>query len=258
MINFPKLRYCIFGLSAVLLYQTAFATTAWNYSNSAGPQQWAYLDPAYIQCATGIEQSPINISTATSKKKIVSSTVYYNKYTQPWLITIEHGSITAQIAKPSAKNYLQWKNKKYQLIQFHFHQPSETQLNGNSYPLEAHFVNQNADGSLAVVAVFFKVGNTNPTIQTILDNVTNNKEVDFSIEKLLPKTSTFYNFNGSLTTPPCSENVQWFVMEQPLELSRKQLDEFKHYMPISNARPVQPLHNRAVVEFSSQANLSNK
>src|SRR5262249_40503358 len=135
---------------------------------------------------------------------------------------------------------------------FHFHKPSEERINGKSYDMVAHLVHADADGKLAVVAVLLKAGDANPVIRTLWDNLPNVKEsevvkndVSINAADLLPKNTAYYTFPGSLTTPPCSEGVTWFVLRDPSPVAAQQVARFgKLYA--TNARPVQPLHGRTV------------
>ena len=142
--------------------------------------------------------------------------------------------------------------KLYQLTQFHFHKPSEERINGKRYPMVAHLVHKNAEGELAVVAVLLKEGARNPVVKTLWTDLPKEKEKERVMEQvkinaasLLPKNHKYYTFAGSLTTPPCSEGVTWFVLATPKAISKEQVARFgKIYR--ANARPVQPLNGRAV------------
>ena len=268
---YTKLSLVIGGL---LLSQMSFATP-WGYTGATGPDHWATLDPAYQTCANGVHQSPISIPVGdvpTSKTALAtidyhlntealkevhnSESVFPYQVNKQWLVDSNHNTVEVVIKKPSENNYLDWQNKHYHLVQFHFHAPSENQLDGQSFPLELHFVNQATDGSLAVIGVFFKVGAANPAIQKILNQVPESlkgeKEFEqqgmtFPAEKLLPADHHFYVFPGSLTTPGCNETVKWFVMKHPLELSSEQLAQFQAFIgKDGNSRPVQALKDREI------------
>lgn len=265
-----KLKYKYLLLVGVLVSPLLYAMD-WNYSGTTGPQHWAQLNPAYKLCATGLEQSPIDIPATALLAKTQSLQVHYDldrevleearssikmfPYQQKnlWLADANHETIEVMLAKPSGHNELIWQHKSYHLIQFHFHIPSENHMAGQVFPLEIHFVNQAKDGTLAVVAAFFKVGHANAALAKILAAVpTTTSEVnilpwhDLNVQALLPSNRSFYHFKGSLTTPPCSEGVQWFVMQQPVELSAQQLERFMQVLPIKNARPIQNTHERTI------------
>jgi carbonic anhydrase len=141
--------------------------------------------------------------------------------------------------------------KPYQLLQFHFHTPSEERINGKSYPLVAHMVHKNAEGKLAVVAVLFRQGKENAALKPVFDALPGAEGEKaalgngFDAAALLPKDRAYYAFTGSLTTPPCSEEVTWRVLKTPVEISASQLAAFRKLYPM-NARPVQPLNDRSV------------
>ena len=136
--------------------------------------------------------------------------------------------------------------RKYTLKQFHFHAPSEHEIDGKQFPLEVHFVNQAQDGRLAVIAAMFQVGKTNQTFQTILNQIDSEQAGNFLLSDLLPSDQDYYHYNGSLTTPPLSENVEWYVMKHPVTLSSEQLKAFRNYYDDNN-RKIQDTHQRAIL-----------
>jgi carbonic anhydrase len=139
----------------------------------------------------------------------------------------------------------------YKLVRFHFHAPNEEKINGKNYPLVAHLVHKSADGKLAVVAVLFNIGAENEALKNVFDNMpaktgeTKSLEGPIDIASLLPADRGYYTYMGSLTIPPCSEGVHWYVMKNPVTLSSQQLAAFKKLYAM-NARPVQPLNGRKV------------
>jgi carbonic anhydrase len=142
--------------------------------------------------------------------------------------------------------------KRYDLVQFHFHRPSEETIDGKAYPMEAHLVHKDAEGHLAVVAVLLKQGKESPFLRALWANLPAEKEkekvvgkVSINAASLLPKNHAYYTFPGSLTTPPCSEGVTWFVLTTPVDLSSSQVARFEKIYP-HNARPTQPLNGRVV------------
>lgn len=220
----------------------------WSYDGATGPRHWSALEPDFGTCSLGHNQSPIDIRH-TSKAKLPPLEFAY----QPSPLKILDNGHTIQV-NYDAGSSVTIDGKRYELLQFHFHKPSEERINGRSYPMVAHLVHKNAEGKLAVVAVLFRKGAENPLLQTLWDALPQEKgqqrEVagtTIDIGKLLPGEQGYYNFAGSLTTPPCSEEVNWFVLKNPVEMSAAQLQRFakiyKH-----NARPVQPLNGRTVME----------
>jgi carbonic anhydrase len=220
----------------------------WGYDGAHGPQHWSDLQTEYGSCKLGHQQSPIDIRK-TSKTALPA--LDFNYASAP-LHIIDNGHTVQVNYAPGSK--LTIDGHEYQLLQFHFHTPSEESIKGHRYPLVAHLVHRDADGKLAVVSVLFKRGKTNPLVQTVWDAIPQQKEtqqepegVSIDIAKLLPSAHGYYNFAGSLTTPPCSEGVNWFVLKTPVEISAAQLRRFTRLYP-HNARPLQPLLGRAVLE----------
>lgn len=223
----------------------------WSYTGETSPEHWADLDDAYSLCRSGKEQSPIDISSA---EQSTAGTLKFN-YIPTVLSVVNNGhTIQANIQQNAGSVTLD--SGEYNLIQFHFHTPSEETIDGKHYDMVAHLVHANDNKELAVVAVLFEVGAENPAIKAMFDALP--KEEGKTLEgingfdpaSLLPANKDFYSFMGSLTTPPCSEGVHWQVMKTPVTLSQAQLDEFKAIFP-HNARPIQPLNDRKVLEITN-------
>ena len=195
-----------------------------------------------------MEQSPIGISI-TEKTKLDS--INFNYYATP--LRIINNGHTIQVNYGSGSS-ISIGNKKYELIQFHFHSPSEHKLNGKIYDMEAHLVHKGEDGKLAVVAVFMEEGKGNDFIKTLWSNFPKEvgkehavTDMKINANQLLPKHTIYYTYSGSLTVPPCSEIVNWFVLKTPIEVSKTQVEKFTSIIKKS-ARPIQPLHGRVVKE----------
>ena len=143
--------------------------------------------------------------------------------------------------------------EKYELKQFHFHTPSEHTIEGQTSDLELHLVHQNEQGKLAVIGLFIEEGENNPPLATIWDNFSEQQGIEkvagemINASDFLPKETAYYHYQGSLTTPPCSENVSWNVMKKPLKASKQQIEQFMNLYPM-NARPIQE-HNERIVEL---------
>jgi carbonic anhydrase len=142
----------------------------------------------------------------------------------------------------------------YEFVQVHFHEPSEERVHGKPYSMVAHIVHKNARGELAVVAVLIRTGKANEFLKPIFDNIpakgaaeTDVAGKTVNIGKFLPEQRGYYTFEGSLTTPPCSENVRWFVLKTPVEASEAQVNVFKARYAHDN-RPTQPLNGRVIEE----------
>ena len=141
---------------------------------------------------------------------------------------------------------------RYELLQFHFHTPSEERINGRSFDMVVHLVHKSAQGRLAVVAVLLSAGREQAMLQTIWnampgtrDRTRERLDVSINARQLLPAESPYYSYMGSLTTPPCTEGVQWLVMKTPVEMSREQIAHFTALYPM-NARPLQALNDRLI------------
>jgi len=222
----------------------------WGYTGKIGPAYWGDLSPAYIMCKIGKNQSPIDID----ERKAVKACLQPLKvdYTADSKYVVNNGHTVKVVT--AGKSYIEVDGKKFYLLQFHFHAPSEHTVNGKHYPFEAHFVHADREGNLAVVAVLFKVGKENPTLERILQytptEVGEKRYLTVKVNPalLLPQEKDYYYYSGSLTTPPCSEGVRWFVMKTPMEMSKGQLQKFEEIFGVPNNRPVQPLNARKVLK----------
>ncbi len=213
----------------------------WSYEGEEGPAEWGELDTLYETCANGTSQSPIDLTGATAQD-LTNIAFYY----QPTTLRLENNGHTIQV-NYNAGSYIVVDGDHYELKQFHFHSPSENTVDGNSYPLEIHLVHKKAN-QLVVVALFMEEGAENAALTPVWDNMTEtigsqvvNMQIDANA--LLPDTQATYRFSGSLTTPPCTEGVRWFVMTTPLTLSSEQITAFQSIYH-NNNRPVQPLNGR--------------
>jgi carbonic anhydrase len=238
--------------------------TAWGYVGNEGPEFWGQLNPAFVQCAVGRWQAPIDIPVLTKLPKATGSlTTHYQQQTKNQGNTIDHllhAEHAVRLSFPAkAQEYVIWKHTRYKLNQFHFHSPSETLMNGQSYPLEIHFVNQTASGKAVVIAVFIQAGQANTQLQNLINYLPTDKSkhvaipaTKINIEELLPQNKSYVNFTGSLTTPPCEEGLQWMVMVNPITASPAQIHELRIAGDGNNARPVQALHHRPIVYIQEQ------
>ena len=145
-------------------------------------------------------------------------------------------------------------DKQYVLKQFHFHRPSEEKINGKTYEMVVHLVHADQDGNLAVVAILLEGGKDNPLIKELWNDLPKEKEkeerldtITINAANLLPADPSYYTFSGSLTTPPCSENVTWFVLKRPVSVSASEIEQFSRLYR-NDARPTQPLYDRDVLE----------
>lgn len=221
----------------------------WSYEGEGGPTQWGTIKQEFTVCKDGKAQSPIDINT-TKVKKGTSQPISFN-YSDTALRVLNNGhTIQANIDGGST---ITVGGVKYNLLQFHFHTPSEYAIDGKTTPLEVHLVHKTDDGKLGVVGVLIEEGPANPTIQAIWEAIgkETNKENKvagrmINAAELLPDNKKgYYNLPGSLTTPPCSEGVNWMVMKDTITASPQQISAFQKLFK-TNARPLQPLNDRVV------------
>ncbi|HKA41289.1 MAG TPA: carbonic anhydrase family protein [Burkholderiales bacterium] len=252
MLPTPVNLAIVSAVTLLTLSQASFAAEDhhphWSYAGSTGPAKWAKLEQDFGACALGKHQSPIDIHDNAAKKADLPAIEF--DYKPSPLKIIDNGH-TIQVNYASGSSITAG-GKKYELLQFHFHKPSEEKINGKPYAMVAHLVHRDSGGQLAVVAVLLKTGAENPFIKTLWANLPKEKEtesvvdtVKINVADLLPKDTAYYTFTGSLTTPPCSENVTWFVLKHPETISTDEVARFAKVYPM-NARPVQALHGREV------------
>jgi len=229
-------------------------STPWTYEGAA---HWSELDTAYAACNTGKEQSPIDIR-GTTKANLPPLRFAYTSGPLNYLINNGHTIRVNFHDAPGSGNAMFVGDKRYDLTQFHFHRLSEERINGRSYDMVVHLMHQSSDGAVVGVAVFLTAGRSNPTVQRIWDRMprsagpeTNVPGVAVNPQDLLPLDGSYYTYQGSLTAPPCTEGVTWFVMKTPVEVSRDQITAFAALYP-SNVRPLQPLNGRVVREASGE------
>ncbi|HXV77868.1 MAG TPA: carbonic anhydrase family protein [Candidatus Polarisedimenticolaceae bacterium] len=227
----------------------------WDYGTEHGPSAWGELSPDYAACGTGRSQSPIDISASVATGLPALAAQY-----RPVTLSIVHQEHkadeintghTIQVNYPAADT-LTVGDEAYALVQYHFHSPSEHAVAGRHFPMEMHLVHRTSDGKLAVVGVFIAEGAANPAFDPVWANLPAEKgdeqqleHVTVDVDRLLPADRTTYRYDGSLTTPPCSEGVKWFVMTTPIEMSAEQIGRFRAIVD-GNNRPVQPLNGRAI------------
>ena len=220
---------------------------SWDYSKASGPAHWAELSPDFATCKLGHHQSPIDIRE--TKKADLPPILFDYK---PSLLQIIDNGHTVEVDYPPGSS-ISVGGKTYQIVQFHFHHPSEAQIRGKRSELEMHLVHSDAEGNRVVVAVLINAGRSNDFLQSIFVHVPHEKGkeeatgVTVDATTLLPESRAYFTFPGSLTTPPCSENVTWFVLKNPVEASSSQIKMFAKIYK-NDARPVQPLAGRTVLE----------
>jgi carbonic anhydrase len=236
--------------------------TPWEYEGARGAEHWSELDPDYAACNAGKEQSPIDIQHAV-RADLPDLRFEYKSGPLRYLVNNGHTIRVNYHDTPSSGNSLVVGGKRYQLMQFHFHRPSEERVSGKAYDMVVHLMHTASDGTVAGVAVFLTAGRANTTIQRVWEHMPKTEGkvgVDFSHEELaidgveidpaglLPRSPAHYfTYMGSVTAPPCTEHVEWFVLKGPVEISPQQIKAFAELYP-NDARPVQALDGRIVKE----------
>ncbi len=265
-------KSCALGVISILVTSIAFAAEVahFGYSGDHGPDKWSTLSPAFSACMAGVKQSPVNL-VATRDEELPKLDIGYSTLATDF---VNNGhAVQANYAAGSALtdddhedapykarvdyapgSTIGHLDGSYELKQFHFHSPSEHQLNGKNLPAEIHFVHADAKGNLAVIGVLVESGAANPVIANLWQKIPETEGQSIALNSpvnaadLLPKDRDYFYYDGSLTTPPCSEGVRWLVMKQPITLSGEQIAALKKAIGFDNNRPVQPLNGRDVSE----------
>jgi carbonic anhydrase len=217
----------------------------WDYSEAA---HWGTLSEKFATCNQGKAQSPIDITDSVPSKLPPLEFDY-----QAIPLTIENNGHTIKVVADNSGT-LKIGADSYQLKQFHVHSPSEEAINGKKSDMVAHLVHQSEAGQLAVVAVLFEKGaSANPVIEAMASVIPKkegppqkHEAIQINIADLLPKDKKYFTYQGSLTTPPCTEGVRWIVLKTPVAITEKALSQITTLYP-ENARPLQPLNGRKVL-----------
>lgn len=218
----------------------------WDYDGAEGPEHWGALAPEFATCATGKAQSPIDHAAFDAKQAVPVKTDY-----RAGPLSLFHNGHTVQANFTPGSSLISGTHS-YALVQVHFHTPSEEAFNGKRYPMVAHFVHKDADGKLAVLGVMFEEGSPNEELAKLIAAAPtarsaegNYKITPIDPNALLPRDLHVYRYTGSLTTPPCSEGVNWHVAIKPVHASKAQISAL-HAILGNNARPVQPINGRTI------------
>ncbi|MEZ5629041.1 MAG: carbonic anhydrase family protein [Rhodocyclaceae bacterium] len=217
----------------------------WDYDGAEGPARWGQLNPAWKNCDSGKRQSPIDIRDGI---RVDLEPIKFD-YVPTYFRILNNGHTVQVSVGPG--NTMSVMGRTFDLVQFHFHRPSEERINGRGFDMVAHLVHKDLDGRLAVVAVLIERGEAHSLVQTLWNNLPLEKHHDYApavsinAAELLPQAPEYYTYMGSLTTPPCSEDVLWMVMKEPIKLSAEQIAIFQRLYPM-NARPVQPANDRLI------------
>jgi carbonic anhydrase len=224
-----------------------FFSNTWSYEGETGPANWGKINPAWAKCGSGNRQSPIDIRDGM-KVELEQITFDYH----PSTFNVTDNGHTVQVMVGGG-NFLTVQNRMYELIQFHFHRPSEERINGRGYEMVVHLVHKDGEGRIAMLALLLERGKPQPVIQTVWNNLPLEKletlapAVVLDPMELLPARRDYFTFMGSMTTPPCQEGVLWLVMKEPVQASPAQLALFSRLYPL-NSRPIQPGSGRIVKE----------
>jgi carbonic anhydrase len=244
-----KLILAIASLTAGNFAAAAEAAHHWGYSGEGGPEHWAAMEDSFATCGVGKHQSPIDLNSAVTKDLPPIQFSY-----QALPLTVTDTGHSFQVNAAAGSGGITVGADHYDLVQFHFHRPSEETMQGRHYSMVAHLVHKNAKGDLAVVAVLIRKGETNKLLKSVFDNFPAQGKQESSVagatinlNEFIPQQHGYFTFEGSLTTPPCSEGVRWFVLKSPVDASAEQIKQFASRYP-HNARPTQPLNGRVVEE----------
>ena len=227
----------------------------WSYHGVTGPDAWGYLSPLYQLCKNSQIQSPINIETAKTVKAKHDKGLAFHYGTLPFVLDRGAHNLYINFGQDLRKDYVTFNNKKYYLSQVHFHVPAEHTINNKKAAMEAHLVHTDLEGHLLVVGVLLNKGKKSPYLADLFSkpffkkSQYDQQNVSLSPQDLLPALRDYYTYIGSLTVPACLEPVRWIVLKQPMSLSGSQLRYFKRHVIKYNARPVQPLNKRRVLDF---------
>lgn len=240
----------IIALGAFSLAGNAMASgdVHWSYSGHGGPEHWGNLADQFSVCASGVNQSPINLTSFVEGDLPAIGFTYNATAT-----TIVNNGHTVQANFPKGST-ITIDDMDFNLLQCHFHAPSENNIDGKSFPMEGHCVHASNDGKLAVVSIMYEIGDANKGIAALWANMPqkagDKHEIKASVNgiDIMPANKDYYRFNGSLTTPPCSEGVRWFVLKDIVTISANQLKAFESSLHEPNNRPLQPVNSRIIVK----------
>lgn len=243
------------SIFSVALFAVVFAMQSmasenphWEYYGDNGPDAWGRLDQSYIMCAEGKNQSPINLTNMIEG----SLPDLKLKYSKSGTEVVNNGYTIQVNFAPG--NTMTVEGRTFELKQVHFHSLSENNIEGKSYPLEGHFVHADKAGNLAVIAILYDHGEHNNELEKAWEYMSassGDKHMlpnKINASKLFPEKHAYYRFNGSLTTPPCSEGVRWFVMKDINNASQRQVRKFISVIPHDNNRPLQAINAREVIQ----------
>ncbi|MBI4203175.1 MAG: carbonic anhydrase family protein [Chloroflexi bacterium] len=219
---------------------------SWSYLGKTGPGHWAELSPEFALCRDGLMQSPIAVEEVLAEEMEAPSFDYH-----PTPLRLHNDGHTVHVNYASGSAMV-LEGVAYELVQFHFHTPSEHTVWGFSYPVELHLVHASTEGSVAILGVLMEPGAANGALEALLEDLPREtgeeRQRDDLVNAgdLLPVGRETYRYMGSLTTPPCTEGVQWLLLVEPVEVSLEQIGALQTVL-LGNHRPEQPLNDRQVL-----------
>lgn len=218
----------------------------WGYEGKMAPTHWGDLASEFKMCKLGKSQSPIDVAQTTAASLDPIRTNY-----RPVPLHVVNNGHTIQVNYEKGST-MKIGGNEYELLQFHFHSPSEHTINGKAAEMEVHLVHKNKAGQLAVIGVLIEKGKERAPIQMVWKHLPTRTgeekrvpQTMINAKDLLPEDLSYFNYSGSLTTPPCSEGVNWILLKTPITLSGEQIQAFSTLFP-GSVRPVQPMHGRTV------------
>ncbi|MFC7684872.1 carbonic anhydrase [Ureibacillus sp. GCM10028918] len=238
--------------------QLTAADVYWSYTGENGPEQWMNVNSNYEACGRGELQSPINIEIkeGVDQQEAVKLAEQISLNYDQAIFTVENIGHTIEANSTTLENSLLINNKEYKLTGIHFHSPSEHQLNGQYFDMEAHLYHKSEEGEMAIIGLFIESGEENLVLAEMWDEIpTDSVEAakvlknPVDLQLLLPEQKSVYQYMGSITAPPCTEGVNWFILEQPIEMSDDQINRFSSIF-LQNNRPIQELNGRDVYKFN--------
>ncbi|WLQ12426.1 carbonic anhydrase family protein [Hahella aquimaris] len=238
-----RLIWVVAGVTACG-HALASGESHWGYDK---PERWGELKPEYTMCSAGKNQSPVDIS-GLIKGDLPAVGMSYSSGGHE---VVNNGHTIQVNYKPGSKASVE--GREFELKQFHFHAPSENTVDGKSFPLEAHFVHANENGELAVLSVLYEEGDHNEHLAKVWEHMpkeagdANALPTSVNAGDMVSANSGYYRFNGSLTTPPCSEGVRWLVMKEHRTASKEQINQFMETMGGPTNRPVQGMNARIIL-----------
>lgn len=240
------------------------AGVEWGYSGSTGPEYWGQ---DFTMCGAGRNQSPVDIeggrtldlgSLVTGQETIGERPAGFltidHDYQDVPLSVLNNGHSIEVRYPPGSTMTVHGRSRALQ--QFHFHGPSENRVDGGSFPLEAHLVHADDEKNLTVIGILFTEGESNGFLETLWSHMPTEigkavtpENTVINVSDLFPEDLRYYYFNGSLTTPPCSEGVAWLLIKEPVEASKEQIEQFRSTMGFENNRPIQPINTRVILTW---------